>query len=127
MVRQERNPCAERSPHLEFRRRPRHWQAAARGRQEGAERPAAKLIAKFESYEGTSYDFSKIDDTYKYGMMNGIIGFELEIELLEGKFKLGQDRNPADKQSLLQKLAQAKAPRSLRDFTASFYDRQGKA
>ena len=64
----------------------------------------SKLIAKFESYEGTSYDFSKIDDTYKYGMMNGIIGFELEIELLEGKFKLGQDRSPADKQSLLKKL-----------------------
>jgi transcriptional regulator len=87
----------------------------------------SKLIAKFESYEGTNYDFSKIDDTYKYGMMNGIIGFELEIELLEGKFKLGQDRNPADKQSLLKKLTEAKAPRSLRDFTASFYDRQGKA
>ena len=73
------------------------------------------------------YDFSKIDDNYKYGMMNGIIGFELEIELLEGKFKLGQDRSPADKQSLLKKLTEAKAPRSLRDFTASFYDRQGKA
>jgi transcriptional regulator len=87
----------------------------------------SKLIAKFESYEGTNYDFSKIDDTYKYGMMNGIIGFELEIELLEGKFKLGQDRSPADKQSLLKKLTEAKAPRSLRDFTASFYDRQGKA
>jgi transcriptional regulator len=87
----------------------------------------SKLIAKFESYEGTAYDFSKIDDTYKYGMMNGIIGFELEIELLEGKFKLGQDRSPADKQSLLKKLTEAKAPRSLRDFTASFYDRQAKA
>ena len=80
----------------------------------------SKLIAKFESYEGTSYDFAKIDDTYKYGLMGGIIGFELEIELLEGKFKLGQDRSPADKQSLLKKLGDAKAPRSLRDFTASF-------
>jgi hypothetical protein len=46
--------------------------------------------------------------------MNGIIGFELEMELLEGKFKLGQDRSPADKQSLLKKLTEAKAPRSLR-------------
>ena len=66
-------------------------------------------------------------DRNKYGVMNGIIGFELEMELLEGKFKLGQDRSPADKQSLLKKLTEAKAPRSLRDFTASFYDRQGKA
>ncbi len=87
----------------------------------------SKLIAKFESYEGTSYDFAKIDDSYKYGLMGGIIGFELEIELLEGKFKLGQDRSPADKQSLLKKLGDAKAPPSLRDFTAGFYERQSKA
>ena len=38
----------------------------------------ARLISKFESYEGTDYDFTKIDETYKYGMMSGIIGFELE-------------------------------------------------
>ena len=84
----------------------------------------SKLIAKFESYEGTTYDFARIDDAYKYGLMGGIIGFELEIELLEGKFKLGQDRSPADKQSLLRKLGDAKAPRSLREFTASFYEWQ---
>jgi transcriptional regulator len=87
----------------------------------------SKLIAKFESYEGTSYDFTRIDDSYKNGLMGGIIGFELEIELLEGKFKLGQDRSPADKQSLLKKLGDARAPRSLREFTASFYERQSKA
>jgi transcriptional regulator len=86
----------------------------------------SKLIAKFESYEGTGYDFTKIDDGYKYGLMGGIIGFEMEIELLEGKFKLGQDRSPADRQSLVKKLGDAKAPRSLREFTASFYDRQSK-
>jgi len=86
----------------------------------------AKLISKFESYEGTSYDFSKIDDSYKDGMMGGIIGFEMEIELLEGKYKLGQDRSPADRQSLLKKMGEARAPRSLREFTASFYERQSK-
>jgi transcriptional regulator len=87
----------------------------------------AKLIAKFESYEGTGYDFAKIDDDYKTRMMGGIIGFELEVELLEGKFKLGQDRNPADKASLLKNLGGAKAPRSLREFTAGFYERGSKA
>jgi transcriptional regulator len=86
----------------------------------------ARLIAKFESYEGTSYNFAGIDDSYKNGLMGGIIGFELEIELLEGKFKLGQDRSPADRQSLLKKLGEAKAPRSLRELTASFYERQSK-
>jgi transcriptional regulator len=86
----------------------------------------SKLIAKFERYEGTNYDFSKVDPAYKYGLMGGIIGFGLEIELLEGKFKLGQDRSDADKQSLLKKLGDAKAPPSLRDFTASFYAWQKK-
>ena len=86
-----------------------------------------KLIAKFESNENTGYDFAKVDDTYKNGLMGGLIGFQLEIELLEGKFKLGQDRSQADRQSLLKKLEGAKAPRSLRDFTAAFYPRQSKA
>jgi transcriptional regulator len=87
----------------------------------------SKLIAKFERYEGTGYDFAKVDDGYKYGLMGGIIGFELEIEVLEGKFKLGQDRSLEDKDSLLKKLGQARAPRSLRDLTVSFYERQKKA
>jgi transcriptional regulator len=87
----------------------------------------ARLISKFERYEGTGYDFAKLDETYKYGLMGGIIGFELEIELLEGKFKLGQDRSPEDKQSVLEKLGKAKTPRTLRDLTASFYERQNKA
>ena len=81
----------------------------------------SKLIAKFENYEGTGYDFSKISDSYKYGLMTGIIGFEMEVELLEGKFKLGQDRSAADKQGLLKNLESAKPARSLRDLTASFY------
>jgi transcriptional regulator len=87
----------------------------------------AKLIAKFEKYEGTGYDFAKLDDGYKYGLMGGIIGFELEIELLEGKFKLGQDRSAEDRQSLVKKLGSARAPRNLRELTVSFYDRQSKA
>ena len=58
--------------------------------------------------------------------MGGIIGFELEIELMEGKFKLGQDGSPANKESLLKKLAEAKAQPSLREFTANFYERQSK-
>jgi transcriptional regulator len=85
-----------------------------------------RLVSKFESYEGTSYDFAKLDETYKTAMMNGIIGFELEIELLEGKFKLGQDRSAADREGLLKHLGEAKAARTLRELTASFYERQSK-
>ena len=51
----------------------------------------ARLIRKFEGNE-SAYDFGKLSETYKYGLMAGIIGFEMEIEQLEGKFKLGQER-----------------------------------
>jgi transcriptional regulator len=87
----------------------------------------SKLIAKFESYEGTGYDFSKIADSYKYGLMAGIIGFEMDVELLEGKFKLGQERTAADKEKLLKNLESAKPARSIRDLTASFYQRKSKS
>jgi transcriptional regulator len=85
----------------------------------------ARLIRKFESYQGTGYDFAKIPDNYKFGLMAGIIGFEMEIELLEGKFKLGQERSAPDRESLLQKMGSAKPSRSLREFTAGFYKRNG--
>jgi predicted FMN-binding regulatory protein PaiB len=56
-------------------------------------------------------------------MIAGIVGFEMSIDLLEGKFKLGQERSDADKASLLSKLSAAKPERSMREFTASFYSR----
>ena len=78
----------------------------------------ATLIKKFEK---STYDFAKLADDYKYGLMAGIIGFEMEIELIEGKFKLGQERSAADKESILRNLGSAKPERSIHDLTASFY------
>ena len=50
--------------------------------------------------------------------------YERLVELLEGKFKLGQERSAEDKQSLLKNLESAKPARSIRDLTAGFYQRQ---
>jgi transcriptional regulator len=85
----------------------------------------AKLISKFEDYKGSAYDFSKVPDNVIDGMMGGIVGFELEIELLEGKFKLGQERNEADRTSLLGHLKTAKEDRSIHAFTEAFYKTRG--
>lgn len=82
----------------------------------------ARLIAKFEG-PGSSYDFSKLPESYTNSLMAGIIGFQMQIELLEGKFKLGQERSEADRQSMLKNLASAKAARSMYEFTADFYKR----
>jgi transcriptional regulator len=87
----------------------------------------AKLIRKFEGrYPGSTYDFGKLPDSYINGMLGGIIGFEMQIELLEGKFKLGQERSEQDKQSVVKNLRTAKQDQSIGDFTASFYERLKK-
>ena len=82
----------------------------------------AQLIAKFEG-PGSSYDFAKLPESYTNGLIGGIIGFEMQIELLEGKFKLGQERGDADRQALLKNLQSAKPARSIYDFTTEFYKR----
>jgi transcriptional regulator len=83
----------------------------------------ARLIEKFEKYQGTDYDFAKLPDSYVNGMLTGIIGFQMEIELLEGKFKLGQERSDGDREGILTNLKKARGERSLHDLTESFYNR----
>ncbi len=82
----------------------------------------ARLIAKFEG-PSSGYNFAKLPESYTNGLMGGIIGFEMQIDLLEGKFKLGQERSDADKQSILKNLASARPARSISEFTAAFYKR----
>ena len=84
----------------------------------------ARLIGTFESKEGTSYDFSKLPDPYVNGMLSGIVGFEMRIEQLEGKFKLGQERAEGDKKGILEHLQTAKSGRSLYELTEAFYKRK---
>lgn len=81
-----------------------------------------KLIRKFEVGD-SGYAFSKLDPQVKSGMLAGIVGFEMQIDLLEGKFKLGQERSAPDRESMLSKLSSAKPDRSMHDFTAAFYTR----
>jgi transcriptional regulator len=82
----------------------------------------AQLIAKFEG-PGSAYDFAKLPESYVNGLIGGIIGFEMKIELLEGKFKLGQERSDADKQAIVKRLQSARPARSISEFTAEFYQR----
>lgn len=84
----------------------------------------ATLIRKFENAGSSAYDFSKLPETYTSGLMTGIIGFELEIERLEGKFKLGQERSDADKEGVVRNLRSAKPARSMYELTAGFYEKQ---
>jgi transcriptional regulator len=83
----------------------------------------ARLIKKYEASVGSSaYDFDKLPESYVGGLMKGIAAFEMHIEGLEGKFKLGQERSEADKQGVLDHLrAGGYRERSLHEITEAFY------
>ncbi|MDH4066017.1 MAG: FMN-binding negative transcriptional regulator [Acidobacteriota bacterium] len=94
---------------------------------EAARTLLARLIRKFEQKSGTNYDFDSLPADYVAGMMKGIAPFSMEVEALEGKFKLGQERSEGDRQGVLEHLATARPhERTLRELTAAFYARQGK-
>jgi transcriptional regulator len=83
----------------------------------------ARLIKTFDSkVASSSYDFSKLPDSYVTGMRHGIAPFTMEIDALEGKFKLGQERSEGDRRGVLEHLQ--KDPyreRSLYEITEAFY------
>ena len=55
-------------------------------------------------------------------MMEGINPFEMRIEALEGKFKLGQEQSEADRDGVLANLSRgAYKERSLYELTQAFY------
>ena len=85
-----------------------------------------KLIHKFENYDST-YDFARLPASYIDGMIGGIVGFQMPIERLEGKFKLGQERSEADKAGILRHLESARPEHTLHDLTSSFYERAKKS
>jgi len=85
----------------------------------------ATLIARNEKRVGsTKYDFAAQPQEYVDRMMEGIAPFEMEIQALEGKFKLGQERSEGDRTGVLAHLARGEyKERSLHDLTRAVYDK----
>ena len=83
----------------------------------------ATLIKKNEGTVGsTSYDFAALPAEYVSRMMQGISPFEMEIEAIEGKFKLGQERSEGDRQGVLGHMREhGYKERSLFELTEAFY------
>lgn len=83
----------------------------------------ATLIARNERRVGsTAYDFAAQPQDYVERMMQGISPFEMEIQALEGKFKLGQERSEDDRKGVLANLARGSyKERSLYELTQAFY------
>jgi transcriptional regulator len=77
-------------------------------------RVAALLREKVSAYEaGFERPWSgEIPDDYRDKLMHGIVAFELPITRLEGKFKLGQNRPPADNEWVFEALSSSDDPDS---------------
>ena len=58
------------------------------------------MIVKYESGFAAPWP-GDLPDDYRAKMRAGIVGFEIEITRLEGKFKLSQNRSEADQQSVI--------------------------
>jgi transcriptional regulator len=57
-----------------------------------------RLSERHEAGEPTPpWQTGKLPEAYLAGMLNGIVGFELAVSRLEGKFKLSQNRPAADR------------------------------
>ena len=60
------------------------------------------------TYEATyQSQWRSLSDSYRTGMMSGIVGFEMTVTRLEGKFKLSQNRSQTDRQTVSDELLQS--------------------
>jgi transcriptional regulator len=50
---------------------------------------------------------AELPDDYRDKLIHNIVAFEIPVTRLEGKFKLGQNRSPADVQAVFEKLSRA--------------------
>ncbi|MGG6297013.1 FMN-binding negative transcriptional regulator [Leptolyngbya sp. AN02str] len=66
------------------------------------------MIDTYEaSYKPHWHDLSH---SFREGMMNGIVGFEMIVSKLEGKYKLSQNRNETDQQAVAHALLHSSDP-----------------
>ena len=69
--------------------------------------PAVEKILQevIESYDPSyASQWDELSDKFRHGMMRGIVGFEMPVTRLEGKYKLSQNRSQADQGNVAQSL-----------------------
>jgi len=65
-----------------------------------------ELLAAFESHRPKPYG-AELSDAYLDNMARGIVGFEVPVTRLEGKFKLSQNRSAVDRAGVIAALEQS--------------------
>jgi transcriptional regulator len=72
-----------------------------------------ELVATFESGQRSPWDPNRLPADYLDAMQRGVVGFEIEIARLEGKWKLNQNRAAEDRLAAADALAATGDPDSL--------------
>lgn len=67
------------------------------------------LVGKHERPLGQPWDFDP-NDAWIKKQLPEIAAFEIKIERLQGKFKLNQNRTPADREAVIEKLSGSEEP-----------------
>jgi transcriptional regulator len=67
------------------------------------------LVGKHEQSLGQPWDFDP-KDAWIQKLLPEIAAFEIRIERLQGKFKLNQNRTPADREAVIEKLSGSEDP-----------------
>lgn len=90
----------------------------------------ANLVSRNESKYAAgekSWALQNLPDSNLKGMRQGIVAYEMEIESVEAKFKLGQERSDGDRAGILTALRADKgAEPNLLSLTERYYKRMGK-
>lgn len=65
---------------------------------------AQDTVRRYEGELERPWELSSIDEDKIPGLLRGIVGFEIPIERIEGKRKLGQNRSRADREGMVRGL-----------------------
>lgn len=76
-----------------------------------------RLVATNEAWLEKPWSLDSLDRDLVRGMLRGIVGFEIPIARIEGKFKLSQNRRPEDRVGVIRAL-EASADPSIRAVAA---------
>ncbi len=62
-----------------------------------------RLVDRYESAADRPWKYD-LPEEYRRKMLKGIVGFEMPIARIEGKFKFGQNRSAEDRREMLEHL-----------------------
>jgi len=71
-----------------------------------------RLSDRHEAREAEPWRMQELPERYLAGMLKGIVGFEIAVARLEGKFKLSQNRPAADRPRIIAALEAQRDPDS---------------